>query len=36
MGSAKLAGTSYSGGDAGGGNATISFNYIGYNSLTAG
>ena len=36
MALAKLAGTSYSGGDAGGGNATITFNYIGYNSLTAG
>ena len=30
----RLAGSNYSGGDAGGGNATIVYNYIGYNALT--
>lgn len=30
---ARLTSTNYSGGDAGGGNATITYSYIGYNSL---
>lgn len=32
---ARLNGTSYSGGDAGGGNATVTYSYIAYNFLTA-
>lgn len=31
MGDGRLTGTNYSGGDAGGGNATISYSYVGYN-----
>lgn len=31
MGNGRLTGTNYSGGDAGGGNATITYSYVGYN-----
>lgn len=34
MTGARLTSTNYSGGDAGGGNATITYSYIAYNSLT--
>ena len=35
LGGARNNGTNYSGGDAGGGNATITYSYIGYNSMYA-